>query len=318
MQQDTRLREAANGNTSQLTLNTHADPIRALAVHPIRTAPQLFQLCSLNESGALTHWDIRSSRTHQSRHQAHLGPGLCIDWVERPSDDTDTSFQSLFEADQTDSQIGPSSQTWLATCGMDATVKVFPFSESLSSKPVATLHTSAPISRVRWRAPETSELAVVPIHSQGNLSTARPSESTASTLANDIEIWDLRRPYVPKSVIRSGLGTVSALACAPFPDSDLIWATHRDSGLLVQHDLVFDAEKPLSNFPKACLTWSPQGELAFSTEAPRKAQSAGSVNSFRTLISSVTQTNLESVAAARIQKLPHRFRPRSKSRVDRR
>lgn len=189
-----------------------------------------------------------------------------IDWVERLPDDGDISLEHLYEIEHGESLVGKNN-TWIATCGMDSTVKVFPFSDTFSSKPVATLHTSAPASRVRWRTDQAAELAVVPLPSQSNSPNANRAESTAPNLTNEIEIWDLRRPHVPKCVVRSGLGGVSAFACAPVPDSNLIWATHRDSGVLAQHDLAFDAQRPLSNFPKASLAWSPAGELAFSNVA---------------------------------------------------
>lgn len=89
------------------------------------------------------------------------------------------------------------------------------------------------------------------------------AEKTTQNLVNEIEVWDLHRPHVPKSVLRSGLGSVSAMVCAPAPDADILWATHKDHALLAQHDLAHDAQRPLENVAKAAVTWSPMGELAF-------------------------------------------------------
>lgn len=271
--QDIRSKSSGQSGPSQLTLNTHSDPIRGIAVHPLRSAPHVFQLCSLSESGALTHWDIRSSRTYQSRAPVHYGAGLCLDWTMATDSSGNDPLLDLFDLDL-GSEISPtsgsSSASWLATGGMDGTVKVFPFTDALQTKPVTTLHTSNPVTRVRWREHQPTELAVAPLNTNpGSSSSSIDAFETnmSSKLNNEVEIWDLRRPYVPKSVLRTGLGSVSALVCPPSVSatSDFLWVTHKESGMLAQHDVLHDAQQPLENVSKACLAWSPDGELAFTT-----------------------------------------------------
>lgn len=154
---------------------------------------------------------------------------------------------------------------------MDGTVKVFPFMDSLHTKPVTTLHTSSPVTTIRWRgSQQPTELAVVPLSTNpgATSSVVEGHDAAMSRLNNELEIWDLRRPYVPKSVLRTGLGGITGVVCPHVPSNapanvDLLWAVHKDAGVLAQHDVHHDAQRPFENLPKANLSWAPGGQMAF-------------------------------------------------------
>jgi len=83
-------------------------------------------------------------------------------------------------------------------------------SAHIPSKPTYTLHTSFPIRKVAWRPDYSCELAIISNTEFGSGSdpdmfglsskTGGPARSipSTSTIGDPIEIWDVRRGYLPK------------------------------------------------------------------------------------------------------------------------
>lgn len=74
------------------------------------------------------------------------------------------------------------------------------------SKPAHVLHTAEKVKRVAWRPGYDCEVAVVPM--TPGLSARAGSDRDSTSDADRIEIWDVRRPWVPKYVLERGEGAV--------------------------------------------------------------------------------------------------------------
>lgn len=120
---------------------------------------------------------------------------------------------------------------WLVSGGLDRHVKVWDLTAPavnarIPNKPTYTLHPSFPVRRVVWRPTYECELAVVsnaefstgsnPDLSQSNLmgrcaSDERRTPGSSSLYGDAVEIWDVRRSWIPKwSVVDSaGDGSVT-------------------------------------------------------------------------------------------------------------
>lgn len=94
------------------------------------------------------------------------------------------------------------------------------------AKPVHTLHPTHACFRPLWRPDHSTELALIPMGPFSNSITepealSMPAVTTPPTpssenetvppvfdnWSNDIEIWDVRREYLPKYVLKSGEGS---------------------------------------------------------------------------------------------------------------
>ena len=73
-------------------------------------------------------------------------------------------------------------------------------------RPSHILHTAERVRRVAWRPGYSCELAVVPITPGLSL---RPDMAGDTSDADRVEIWDVRRPWVPKYVLEDGEGAVT-------------------------------------------------------------------------------------------------------------
>ena len=144
---------------------------------------------------------MRQQSLPVDRVAAHIGGGVTLDWKESPL-----------------SGAASTASTWLATGGLDRTVKIWESSaDLLKPLPIKTLHTSAAVQKVVWRPNSQTEIAVLPLSTASSSSASGGVESDsesvqapiASAWKNAAEIWDLRREYVPKYAIRSPDGIVS-------------------------------------------------------------------------------------------------------------
>jgi WD40 repeat protein len=238
-------------------------------LHPTNVPPTVFYVCSVGESGLLYSWDIRSPNTPVERVQAHVGGATCLDW-RSASDNT----------------------TWIATGGLDNTVKIWQHAPAgLSSRPLHTLATSHPTQAVCWRPQRQMQLLVTPLYTSASVETDSSSSTlgsdidtdTVASWSNELELWDVTRPWTYDSVLRSGDGAVSGaltseafafvtlfLACAT-TDEDICWTLHRTTGLFAQRRINDELLRPLASLPSAASAWSVRGELAFfSAPAPNQ------------------------------------------------
>lgn len=108
-------------HASLITLATPLDPIRALCFAPRQySTADPFQLISAYESGNIARWDLRMPKNPVERLMAHHGGVLSIDWKGGTE-----AAQMLGDASSDEVKAASSyGWGWLATAGMDGTVKV--------------------------------------------------------------------------------------------------------------------------------------------------------------------------------------------------
>jgi hypothetical protein len=127
--------------------------------------------------------------------------------------------------------------------------------------PIHTLHTSYPVRKVSWRPSKPTELAII--------SMSQPSDSSTSTsgegIGNDdaqIEIWDVRRHYIPKYALPTVDGTAVDIAWGE-DDSSLVTAFQ--NGIMAQLD-TRERTLPLESIPRQLVGWSPDGEICYGMD----------------------------------------------------
>jgi hypothetical protein len=89
-------------------------------------------LVSCAESGAVVRWDLRNPSTPVNRVEAHLGGALCLAW--RAPMSTHSGAGGLPEGDEANWK----NEGWLATAGMDRTIKVGSFPSTLPLSIIVT------------------------------------------------------------------------------------------------------------------------------------------------------------------------------------
>ena len=238
-------------SVAHTALYSAADSVRDVAFAPSTGQPDCYILVTVHESGVLSRWDMRKVAQPTDRIQAHVGGGgaMCVRW---------------------------NPEGWIATGGMDRTVKVWNASTLSSTvRPVHTLHTARPVAKLCWRPDAPTELAITP-HLSVMASVAdgdAQGPASSATVTDEVEIWDVRRESVPKYVLRSGEGAVSGAwarllsadaTALVFADSNRLWTTHRSSGIFMQQDIHFDTTRPLDDLPRLGVGWSSAGDLAFA------------------------------------------------------
>lgn len=290
-----------------------SSPIRHLAFSP--SASQPFTLVAACTSGTMIRYDVRYvSRQNggaTDRIAGHVGACLAMDWRDGFS----------CERDATGSGVGTSAETagggreggWVVTGGVDRTVKIWDFSlATLSTKPVRTLYTSQPVYSVAWHPTRPTELASSPTpslglgaesssSSVGDEVPSTPISTADSPLAtlikgdnppprarsdrnawkNEIEVWDVRRPYFPKLAIKTDEPISSRLDCASisvaipladnedslagllYNDDETIWATSKGSPTFQQIDVASDSYCLLDSIDRPPSSWNLEGDFAF-------------------------------------------------------
>ncbi|KYN00468.1 PREDICTED: WD repeat-containing protein 24 [Cyphomyrmex costatus] len=113
--------------------------------------------------------------------------------------------------------------TWLATASRDKTIKVW----DLSGKPSCdyTIHTIASVGRIKWRPQKKYHIA-----------------SCALVVDCSINVWDIRRPYIPFASFNEHKDVPTGVAWRGNPHSFL--STSRDCTLY--HHVFDDAVRPAS------------------------------------------------------------------------
>ena len=182
---------------------------------------------------------------------AHSGPVLSLDWCagssESVSQKAGLTRQDSISSDSGSSSLS-SSMGWIASGGMDRTVKVWDLNSPghtshISSRPIYLLSTSFPVRRALWRPDYECELGIIsnsefgigmnqdasevtPTSEVPSLSTGVDlvagvsSLRNGSEIGNSVEIWDVRRGYLAKWVVRGsssegGVAGEHVLSCGP-------------------------------------------------------------------------------------------------------
>ena len=263
-----KLWDIRNTQTSSMILKA-ASPVRQLAFSP--SAAQPFTLLACCASGLLLRYDLRNlGRGGQvsatDRIVGHVGSVLALSWRDNLPGETVTAG-------------GRGEGGWVVTGGMDRSIKVWDFGQpTLAAKPVRTLWASQPVQSLAWHPTRHTELASSPlptlaqesVHDDATspggtaglgLGAAAASIAAAADAAhkNEIEVWDITRPFFPKYSIKTDEPTAQLV----YNDSDTLWAGSKASSAFSQYDVAADSYTLLDNVARPGPTWNAEGELAF-------------------------------------------------------
>ncbi|XP_054288294.1 GATOR complex protein WDR24-like [Macrosteles quadrilineatus] len=133
---------------------------------------------------------------------------------------------------------------WLATASRDKTIKVW----DMTNKPTLehTINTIASVGRVKWRPQRKYHLA-----------------SVALVVDSSVNVWDVRRPYIPFAAFNEHNDIATGIAWRG--DPHVLLTTGRDS-TLYQH--VFkDAVRPAEKANPAGISFNSIGDLAVACKS---------------------------------------------------
>ncbi|XP_034949561.1 GATOR complex protein WDR24 [Chelonus insularis] len=131
--------------------------------------------------------------------------------------------------------------SWLATASRDKTIKVW----DLSQKPTCeyTIHTIASVGRIKWRPQRKFHIA-----------------SCALVVDSSINVWDIRRPYIPFASFNEHKDVTTGIAWRGDPHSFI--STSRDCTLY--HHMFQDATRPASQANPQGIDLNPNGDVGFA------------------------------------------------------
>ncbi|XP_043477248.1 GATOR complex protein WDR24 [Leptopilina heterotoma] len=140
---------------------------------------------------------------------------------------------------------------WLATASRDKTIKVW----DLSTKPACEymIHTIASVGRIKWRPQRKFHIA-----------------SCALVVDCSINIWDIRRPYIPFASFNEHKDVATGIAWRGDPQSFL--STSRDCTLF--HHIFKDATRPASKANPQGMAFNPKGDVAYACKVNVNAPTA--------------------------------------------
>ncbi|XP_025193080.1 GATOR complex protein WDR24 isoform X2 [Melanaphis sacchari] len=129
---------------------------------------------------------------------------------------------------------------FLATASRDKTIKVW----NVTNKPVVeyTINTIAPVGRVKWRPYRRYHLA-----------------SSALVLDSAINVWDVRRPYIPYASFAKHTDVATCIAWKG--DPFVLLSTNRDSTL--HQNFISEADLPLESANQQGMAINRDGDLVF-------------------------------------------------------
>ncbi|KAK9464540.1 WD40-repeat-containing domain protein [Lipomyces arxii] len=138
--------------------------------------------CAVFDNGWLMSWDMRNLAVPNKRISAHSGPGFCCDY--HPQLDV------------------------IATGGRDRAIRVWDMkNESPRPLPTHEIPTAGAVSSVLWRKPTGYER-------QDSVDDSYLASSSLSVGDYRIQVWNLRRRFVPAYVVDFHDAPVTALAWA--------------------------------------------------------------------------------------------------------
>ncbi|XP_008206371.1 GATOR complex protein WDR24 isoform X2 [Nasonia vitripennis] len=134
--------------------------------------------------------------------------------------------------------------TWLATASRDKTIKVW----DLTAKPSCdyTINTIASVGGIKWRPQRKYHIA-----------------SCALVVDFSINVWDIRRPYIPFASFNEHKDVPTGIAWRGDPQSFL--STSRDCTLY--HHVFQDATRPASKANPQGIALSTKGDIAYACKA---------------------------------------------------
>lgn len=139
---------------------------------------QLHMFAAVSENGHVQQWDMRRPDRYFQHFTAHSGPIFACDWhpesIWLATASRDKTIKVIFFIFVYYLKIGPS-RLYIRIFGI---LQVW----DLSAKPSCdyTIHTIASVGRIRWRPQKKYHIA-----------------SCALVVDCSINVWDIRRPYIP-------------------------------------------------------------------------------------------------------------------------
>lgn len=141
----------------------------------------------------------------------------------------------------------PSEPRWLATGGRDKTIKIWDHTQGTLKKSVSTI---ASVARIRWRPERTYHIA-----------------SCALLIDFSVNIWDIRRPYIPFASFEEHKNVATGIAWRR-DDGHTFYSSGKDN-YLYQH--VFkDAVQPAEKVVPDGLSISVLGHVSHATKDKNK------------------------------------------------
>ncbi|XP_047136789.1 GATOR2 complex protein WDR24 isoform X1 [Hydra vulgaris] len=134
---------------------------------------------------------------------------------------------------------------WLATGGRDSLIKIW--DTQACNHPIHTIETIASVARIKWRPNYKYHIS-----------------SCALILDNNINIWDIRRPYVPFAAFQEHKDVATGFVWQR--DPDVMLSCSKDKTII--HHTIRDAERPALKAPSIALGLSPRGMIGYAFPNP--------------------------------------------------
>ncbi|KAJ8314741.1 hypothetical protein KUTeg_006891 [Tegillarca granosa] len=139
----------------------------------------------------------------------------------------------------------PEERHWFATAGRDKIIKVWDLSK-VKSETLYQIHNIAPVARIRWRPQRKYQIA-----------------SCSLIIDCSVNIWDLRRPYVPFAAFIEHRDVTTGIVWRK-EDPHIFYSVSKDS-FLYQH--VFkDAIRPADKLIPSGLSMNLLGDVSYASE----------------------------------------------------
>ncbi|KAJ8939609.1 hypothetical protein NQ318_012332 [Aromia moschata] len=202
------------------------------------------KLISGSQDGTMRYFDIRFSPHNPYAFSAVSDNGSVQLWDIRKPEKCQQQFTAhsgpVFACDW------HPETSWLATASRDKTIKVW---DLTTSKPVLeyTIHTIASIGHVKWRPQRKYHIA-----------------SCALVIDCSINIWDVRRPYIPFASFNEHRDIASGVAWRS--DPHVFLSSGRDC-TLYQHSFN-DASRPASKANPQGVSMNKMGEVLYAKKVP--------------------------------------------------
>ncbi|KAK8733003.1 hypothetical protein OTU49_006700 [Cherax quadricarinatus] len=258
----------ASRSKMDCVFNDHSRTVHKVSFHPCE--PHL--LISGSHDGFMKLFDLRrreATQTYTSNAESvrdvqfnpHHSVNFCAVsengnvqlWDMRRSDRVEKQFTAhggpIFALDW-----HPEVKTWIATAGRDKTIKVW----DLNDNPTVcnTIQTIASVGRVKWRPNTKFHIA-----------------SSALLCDCSINVWDIRRPYIPLAAFNEHKNLTTGICWRADPNSLL--SVGKDCTLI--HHSFQDAIRPMEDVNPAALGISNYGNISTAARIKEDSEPTGSL-----------------------------------------
>ncbi|ORY80502.1 WD40-repeat-containing domain protein [Protomyces lactucae-debilis] len=205
------LRDREHG--TRFTLKGRAEAVRDVQFN----ASNALELAAVFDNGTLQKWDLRQPSMYERKLNAHQGLALAVDW----------------HADG----------RHVATGGRDKVIKVWDIGSSNQRKPVASIHTLAPVSRVAWRP--------------GDVRKSFDIASCSFSMENVVRLWNLRRPYLASRVFETHSAAATGIV---WRDDNTLLTCSKDRH--IHQHAVYTGAAPVDYLSHYSFSWNGNNDIA--------------------------------------------------------